>query len=174
MKNNGYPPCYILTSNGIRPSQTKRQKKKIDLICQTIQIALSRKVSMIKENLSRKTPEDEWKNSWHLYADVTMKHNAEGCMKDFVDKDIWGRLKHRKDMWCERKHKPLVSLRIYTRNWAFKVLGSVKWHDRSYHHVPLPKKELFMATRMADRVCRLSMRCERFSINGQRKRTFEQ
>ena len=72
-------------------------------------------------------------------------------MKDFVKEQVWGRLKHRKDMWCEIKHKPLINLDIYTNDWAFKVVGSVKWQDRAYHQLPTPSKELFLSTRMADR-----------------------
>ena len=104
-------------------------KQKLDLISETIWAALSRKVPLIKENLSRWTHKSRWKNSWHIYADVTMKHNAEGCMKDFVEKEIWGRLKHRGDMWCGINHKPLINLLLYTKDWAFKVVGSVKWRD---------------------------------------------
>ena len=72
-------------------------------------------------------------------------------MKDFVKDKIWRRLKHRKDMWCKIKHKPLINLDIYTEDWAFKVVGSVKWRDRAYHRFPMPSKELFLSIRMADR-----------------------
>ena len=80
-----------------------------------------------------------------------MMHNAEGCMKDFVKEQVWERLKHRKDMWCATRRKPLVNMDIYTKDWAFKVVGSIKWCDRAYHQLPLPSEELFLATRMADR-----------------------
>ena len=130
---------------------TDLNANKIDMICNTIQTAIARKVPLIKENLSRQLPEDEWKNSWHIYADVTMMHNAEGCMKDFVWEQVWERLKHRKDMWCATRTKPLVNMDIYTKDWAFKVVGSIKWCDRAYHQLSMPSKELFLATRMADR-----------------------
>ena len=80
-----------------------------------------------------------------------MQHNADGCMKDFEKEQVWGRLKHRKDIWCEIKLKPLINLDIYTKDWAFKVVGSVNWHDRTYQQLTVPSKEFFMATRMADR-----------------------
>ena len=82
-----------------------------------------------------------------------MQYNADGCMKDFVKEQIWRRLKHRNDMWwlCEIKHKPLINLDVYTKDWAFKVVESVNWHDRTYHQLTVPSKEFFMATRMADR-----------------------
>ena len=144
------------------PTCDPTASEKLDFICRTIWTALSRHVPLIKENLSRRTPRNGWKNSWHIYADVTMEHNAEGCMKDFVQNEIWGRLKHRKDMWCGIKHKPLINLRIYTKDWAFKVIGSVKWCDRSYHKLPLPSKELFLATRMADRAVGSSSPSGRF------------
>ena len=83
---------------------------------------------------------------------MTTKHNAEGCIKEFVENEIWGRLKHREDMWCEIEHKPLINTKIYTKDWAFKVVGSTKWCDREYHKLPFPTKQLFFATRMADRI----------------------
>ena len=56
-------------------------------------------------------------------------------------------------MWwcCEIKHKPLINLDVYTKDWAFKVVDSVNWRDRTYHQLTVPSKEFFMATRMADR-----------------------
>ena len=53
-------------------------------------------------------------------------------------------------MWCGLTHEPLIDLQIYTKDWAFKVVGSVKWSDRGHHYLPLPTEKLFMATRMAD------------------------
>ena len=106
---------------------------------------------MINENLSHQLSENGWKNSWHVYADVPMLLNADACMKDLKKEQVWGRLKHRKDMWCEIKLKPLINLDIYTKDWAFKVVGSVKWHDRTYRQLTVSFKEFFMATRMAYR-----------------------
>ena len=50
----------------------------------------------------------------------------DGCMKDFEKEQVWGRLKHWKDMWYEIKLKSLINLDIYTKDWAFKVVSSVK------------------------------------------------
>ena len=52
-------------------------------------------------------------------------------------------------MWCGRKRRPIVDLKIYTKNRTFRVPGSSKWKD--YHPLPLPSLQFFIDTRMADR-----------------------
>ena len=56
---------------------------------------------------------------------------------------------HRGDMVHGDKSKPIVDLTIYTKNRLFRVPGSSKWED--YTQQPLPNRQFFMQTRMADR-----------------------
>ena len=45
------------------------------------------------------------------------------------------------------------------------MVGSIKWCVRNYHHFSLLSKELFMATRMADRDELLSLKNEMLSVD---------
>ena len=131
------------------PLRDPKASEKLDTICTAINCALPSPVRILRENLSRIAPNNLFYNSYHLYALVTLEHNAQGCMKTFVINNIWPRLRDRPDMWCGRKKKPIMDLKIYTMNRPFRVPGSSKYDD--YHPLPLPSRQLFTDTRMADR-----------------------
>ena len=131
------------------PLRDPKASEKLDTICTAINCALPSPVRILRENLSRVVPNNLFYNSYHLYALVTLEHNAQGCMRTFVINNIWPRLRDRPDMWCGRKKRPIMDLTIYTMNRPFRVPGSSKYDD--YHPLPLPSRQLFTDTRMADR-----------------------
>ena len=95
---------------------------------------------------------------------ITLSHNAKGCMEPWVTEKIWGSLKHREDMYCELKKKPIIDLSIYTKNRNFKVPGSSKYVG--FHQYPLPSRAFFMATRMADRLNPPDLKTEQLNLKG--------
>ena len=54
------------------------------LIKQAVASSLPQKCRFIAERLSRPNKKWGWKNSWHLYTDVTLEHNAKGCMQSLI------------------------------------------------------------------------------------------
>ena len=124
-------------------------EKKITAICSAINEALPKPVAILKDNLSRKVSQNKFKNYWHLYPQITMAHNAQGCIHRFVKRNIWDRLKVREDMVDGSNNKPIIDLSIYTKNRLFRVSCSSKWVDDAL--IPMPTQKFFMDTRLADR-----------------------
>ena len=87
-----------------------KASEKLNTICDAINRALPSPVKILHENLSRTALDNSFKNSFHLYALVTLEHNAQNCMRDFVQKIIWSPLKRRQDMWCGKKRRSIVDL----------------------------------------------------------------
>ena len=81
-------------------SRDTQVKAKLQAIRKAINAALPHNVEILEEDLSRRIPTGKWKNSFHLYAMVTLSHNAGGCMRPLVTEKIWGSLKDRRDMYC--------------------------------------------------------------------------
>ena len=44
-----------------------------------------------------------------------MEINSDGCMRPFVKKQIWGKLKPNSKMKCPSTAKPILDLEIYTK-----------------------------------------------------------
>ena len=76
-------------------------------------------------------------------------------MKDFVINKVWGKLRSDSRMKCPLTGKPIIDMDIYTKNRTFRIPGSCKVaipkNPECDPLVPLPSKEFFMITRMADR-----------------------
>ena len=76
-------------------------------------------------------------------------------LRDFVIDKVWGKLRSDTRMKCPLSGKPIIDLGIYTKNRTFRIPGSCKLaipKDPACDPlVPLPSKEFFMITRMADR-----------------------
>ena len=79
-------------------SRDTHAKAKLFAIRKSFNTALPQNVQILEEDLSRRLSTAKWKNSFHLYAMITLKHNADGCMRPLVTEKIWGNLKNRKDM----------------------------------------------------------------------------
>ena len=75
------------------PSRDPTAHEKVDAICSVINSNLPTPVKILREDLSRTAPEDSWYNSFHLYALVTLDHNAQGCTRHFVINNIWSSLR---------------------------------------------------------------------------------
>ena len=58
--------------------------ERLAIIKQAVTSSLPQKCRFIIDPLSRPDKKWGWKNSWHIYTDVTLEHNAEGCMKTLV------------------------------------------------------------------------------------------
>ena len=132
-------------------SEDPTANERLAIIKQAITSSLPRKCQFINERLSRPDKKWGWKNSWHIYADVTLEHNAQGCMHSLVVNQIWFRIKDEPLMWCSTTTKPILDMRVYTKNRCWRVPGSTKWPDHSGRNLPLPSMEMFLQTRMAER-----------------------
>ena len=139
-------------------SRDTQVKAKLQAIRKAINAALPHNVEILEEELSRRIPTGKWKNSFHLYAMVTLSHNAGGCMRPLVTEKIWGSLKDRRDMYCG------LDLGIYTRNRNFKIPGSSKY--AGFYQYPFPSRAFFMATRMADRLKPPDLSTEQLNLKG--------
>ena len=127
-------------------------EERLAIIKKAITACLPRKCQIIGERLSRPDPKSGWKNSWHLYTDVTFQHNAQGCMRAFVHNKVWRRIKDEPLMWCSATNKPILDLTVYTKNRCLRVPGSAKRPKQpGTQPLPLPTLQLFMQSRMADR-----------------------
>ena len=51
-----------------------------------------------------------------LYTNVTLEQNAKGCMKPFVKNKVWKRIMALPPMWCPILEKPILDLKVYTKN----------------------------------------------------------
>ena len=133
------------------PKATEKIKK----IKGAIAVATPTNTSMLGECLSRPHQENGWKNSFHIYTDFLLEHNADGCMRQWVKNKIWKLLQGDQAMWCPSTGKPILDLGIYTKNRTFRVPGSCKRSLPQWPHTDpptaLPTKAFFMRTRMADR-----------------------
>ena len=145
-------------------SRDTQTAHKLLTICKAVNAALPCEVEILREDLSRDISPNKFKNSFHLYAMVTLSHNAKTCMQPFVTEKIWGSLKHMKSMYCGLTKKPIIDLGIYTKNRNFRVPGSSKYHGFKY--VPLPTRAFFMATRMADRLENPDLSIEQLNLKG--------
>ena len=125
--------------------------ERLAMIKQAITSSLARKCQFITEMLSRQDPKWVWKNSWHLYTDVTLEHNAKACMESLVKYRIWPRLRDEPLMWCSATTKPILDMSVYSKNRCWRVPGSTKWPEPPSRCLPLPPWDFFMHTRMADR-----------------------
>ena len=137
---------------------------KFRAIREAINSALPHAVKILEEDLSRHICAGKYKNSFHLYPMVTLPHNAQGCMRPLVTEKIWGSLKNRRDMFCELTKKPVIDLSVYTKNRNFRVPGSSKYDG--FYWAPLPSREFFMATRMADRIGFPDRTIEQLKLKG--------
>ena len=54
-------------------------------------------------------------------------------------------------MKCPVKGKPILDLKVYTKNRCWRVPGSTKWAECTSWNPALPEKKFFMKTRMCDR-----------------------
>jgi hypothetical protein len=122
---------------------------KVDAISRAVTSCLPKSCEVLREGLSRTLDDGWYKNSFHLYPQVTFQHNGQSCMRDFVCTLVWGKLEGRPEMKCPKTGEPLVDLKVYTKNRVFRVPGSSKL--RGYRAVPLPTREFFMASRLGDR-----------------------
>ena len=144
------------------PLRDPKAAEKLDRICNIVNSALPSPVKILRENLSRSVPDNSFKNSYHLYALVTLEHNAQGCMKSFVTNNIWPHLKDQQDMWCGKSKRPIIDFSIYSKNQAFRVPGSSKYEN--YHPLPLPTLQFFMISRMADRRTQPDIRTSQLTL----------
>ena len=129
--------------------------KRLSLIKTTVAAPTSSPISFYEERLSRPHQEYGLKNSFHIYTDWLFEHNAQGCMRKFVKNQVWGKLKSNPRMRCPSVGKPILDLGIYTKNRTFRVPDSCKTtlptKPMCDPIIPLPSKEFFIVTRMADR-----------------------
>ena len=135
---------------GDDPSTTER----LHILKTAVNSSLPKPCTFTEERLSRPSPNGgpEWYNSWHLYADgITFEKNAQGCMRTFVIDKVWNKIKTHALMKCPIKGKPILDLRVYTKNRCWRVPGSTKWAECTRWNPALPEKEFFMKTRMSDR-----------------------
>ena len=95
---------------------------------------------------------------------ITLAHNAGGCMRPLVTEKIWGRLKNRRDMYCRLTKRPIIDMSIYSRNRNFKDPGSSKY--AGFYQYPLPTRDFFMVTRMADRLKPPDLETEQLNLKG--------
>ena len=65
-------------------SEDHSEGERLAMIKDAIKTCLPRPCQITEEPLSRPHPKYGWKNSWQLYTDVSLEHNADGCMKPFV------------------------------------------------------------------------------------------
>ena len=72
-------------------------------------------------------------------------------MRDFVRDKVWKMIKAHPLMRCPVKGKPILDLRVYTKNRCWRVPGSTKRAEWPGKNEPLPEKNFFMLTRMSDR-----------------------
>jgi len=63
--------------------------------------------------------------------------------------------------WAD-KRCPIVDLKIYTKDRLFRVPGSSKWEE--YTQIPMPTRQFFMNTRMADRYVRPDITTDQVSL----------
>ena len=126
-------------------------EERLAIIKNALQTCLPRPCQITEERLSRPHYKYGWKNSWHFYTDVFLEHNAKGCMKSFVVNKLWQLIKEEPLMWCSSTVKPILDLKVYTKNRCFRIPGSTKWPKHFETNPPLPPHELFMLSRMADR-----------------------
>ena len=141
----------------------KDAERKLEIIEQAIRHAFRARgfeeITILKEtNLSRPLAGGIFKHSYHLFVpEIFFRHNAEGCMREFVVTDIWERqLKSRAEMHYTKagsmEAKPIVDLGVYTKNRAFRVPGSIKWdkeNKEGKNALSLPSREFFLATRLS-------------------------
>ena len=80
-------------------------------------------ITIFEEQLSRPHQDKGWKNSFHLYTDLLLEHNADGCMRQLVKNRIWGKLQPNQRMWCPSTGKPILDIDIYTKNRTFRIPG---------------------------------------------------
>jgi hypothetical protein len=91
-------------------------------------------IAVHTEELSRlPVGKTQFKNSFHLVVpSAVFKHNAEGCMKDFVLKILVPKMQRYKDMlWVDTAGigdvKCIVDLGIYTRSRQLRMSGCCKY-----------------------------------------------
>ena len=51
-------------------------------------------------------------------------------------------------MWCPILEKPILDLKVYTKNRQFRIPGSLKGTEKEKPNPPLPHRYFFMSTRM--------------------------
>ncbi len=80
------------------------------------------------------------KNSFHMHFPVQFEHNAKGCMYDFVHQMVVPILKMNKLATVigatEAENQFILDVGVYTKNRAFRILGSHKKNAQSKHDWP--------------------------------------
>ena len=129
--------------------------ERLSIIKSAVAVIARNPITFHEERLSRQHLEHGWKNSFHLYTDLLFEHNAQGCMREFVENKVWGKVRSDPRMTCPSSGKPIIDLGIYNKNRTFRIPGSCKMalpKDPIYDPIlPLPSKAFFLETRMADR-----------------------
>ena len=127
--------------------------ERLRILKNAVNACLPKPCSFQTENLCRPCPKGgkHWYNSWHLYTDVTLEHNAKGCMKPFVRDKIWKRIMALPLMWCPIMEKPILDLKVYTKNRQFRIPGSLKGTEKKKPNPRLPHRDFFISSRMCDR-----------------------
>ena len=54
-------------------------------------------------------------------------------------------------MWCPILEKPILDLKVYTKNRQFRIRGSLKGSEKKKPNPSLRHRDFFMSTRMCDR-----------------------
>ena len=131
------------------PTSGERQR----ILKNAINACLPKPCSFQEERLCRPCPKGgkHWYNSWHLYTNVTLEHNAKGCMKPFVKNKVWKRIMALPPMWCPILEKPILDFKVYTKNRQFRILGSLKGTEKKKPNPSLRHRDFFMSTHMCDR-----------------------
>ena len=77
-------------------------EEKIELIVAAVRTSLpgDKHVEVLHEDLSRYLEPNTWYNSAHLYFQTTFAHNADGCMRQFIDEIVQSKLKDNELMYC--------------------------------------------------------------------------
>ena len=127
--------------------------ERVRILKNAINACLPKPCSFQEERLCRPCPKGgkHWYNSWHLYTNVTLEHNAKGCMKPFVKNKVWKRIMALPLMWCPILEKPILDLKVYTKNRQFRILGSLKGTEKKKPNPSLRHRDFFMSTHMCDR-----------------------
>ena len=127
--------------------------ERVRILKNAINACLPKPCSFQEERLCRLCPKGgkHWYNSWHLYTNVTLEHNAKGCMKPFVKNKVWKRIMALPLMWCPILEKPILDLKVYTKNRQFRILGSLKGTEKKKPNPSLRHRDFFMSTHMCDR-----------------------